>query len=309
MKISYLEEFVALASYSKLTSAARALHMSHSALSQHLAALEKEFGCELFSRNGGFALTAEGEVALEHAQKVIYEYNELLRSCSAFDENIVRLRTTDYEICSPVLERAREPFLASHPEARVVITSDSYQLDDPLDLLEEGERDVTVLLIVRGSSHHIEEMVPANVAWLRDGAYRLLFAAKNNHPCAGKAVLSAEDLNGAVVVSSLCPSSILLMDGVCGFLEAHNVHIRPSFKQISSNADALFGDLGNNFALLYERLGDEPGSEEVPTVTAGKFEYDIIADAYLLCRPELLNDLQREYLTLARELNEAPQVI
>ncbi|MEC4295404.1 LysR family transcriptional regulator [Adlercreutzia shanghongiae] len=302
MRISYLEEFIVLASYSKLTTAARALHMSHSALSQHLAALEKELGCELFSRNGGFELASEGEVALEHAQKVVFEYNELLHSCSVFDESVVRLRTSDYEICNPVLERAREPFLERHPEMRVVITSDAYQRPDPIDLLVEGDRDVAILLVVRGSGQHAEDMVPDDVRWMRDGAYRLVFAVKDDHPCAGKSVLSAEDLDGATVVSSLCPSSILLMDGVSRFLEAHGVRIRPSFKQVSDNADALYGDLGNRFALLYEPLGGFLEELEVPAAP-GRFEEDVIADAYILYRPESLSEFQLEYLELARELN------
>lgn len=86
MKLSYLKEFVVLAGYSKLTSAARMLHMSPSTLSQHVAALEKEIGCELFSRDGGFALTRAGEATLDHAQKILFEYSMLLRDCSDDDE-------------------------------------------------------------------------------------------------------------------------------------------------------------------------------------------------------------------------------
>ena len=81
MRLSYLKEFAVLAGCSKLTSAARMLHMSPSALSQHVAALEKEVGCELFTREGGLTLTRAGETTLEHAQRILFEYSMLLRDC------------------------------------------------------------------------------------------------------------------------------------------------------------------------------------------------------------------------------------
>ena len=75
MDIAHLKEFVTLASHMKLTSAARALFMSPSTLSQHISALEREVGADLFNRPNGFELTAKGEAVLEHAQKILYEYN------------------------------------------------------------------------------------------------------------------------------------------------------------------------------------------------------------------------------------------
>lgn len=103
MRLSYLKEFVGLASYTKLTTAARALHMSPSTLSQHLAALEKEVGCELFSREGGFTLTREGETALDHAQKILFEYGEMLRDCASSTEKALRLSFPEFDVCQPPL--------------------------------------------------------------------------------------------------------------------------------------------------------------------------------------------------------------
>lgn len=80
MNVTYLKEFVVLAGYTKLTSAAKAMYISPSTLSQHITALEKEIGCELFTRTpDGFLLTREGEAALAHAQNIIFEYGALLR--------------------------------------------------------------------------------------------------------------------------------------------------------------------------------------------------------------------------------------
>ncbi len=71
MELEHLREYTTLADVRSFTLAARRLHMTQSTLSKHIAALEREFGVELFDRTGkGVVLTTAGAVLYEQALAV-----------------------------------------------------------------------------------------------------------------------------------------------------------------------------------------------------------------------------------------------
>jgi DNA-binding transcriptional LysR family regulator len=71
METEHLREFVTLAKYGSFTNAARELHLTQSALSKHIAALEREFDADLFVRDrGGAKLTRAGATLLEKALQI-----------------------------------------------------------------------------------------------------------------------------------------------------------------------------------------------------------------------------------------------
>lgn len=71
METTYLREYILLAERGSFTATARELHLTQSTLSKHIAALEREFGAELFVRErSGIKLTKEGEILLSQAIKV-----------------------------------------------------------------------------------------------------------------------------------------------------------------------------------------------------------------------------------------------
>ncbi|MEC4176779.1 LysR family transcriptional regulator [Adlercreutzia sp. R21] len=302
MRLSYLREFVTLASYTKLTAAARALHMSPSTLSQHLAAIEREIGCELFSREGGFALTREGETALEHAQKIMFEYNELLRDCAVGGDAALRLSFPEFDILEPPIAAAREAFLAKHPGTKVILSSNEYDFEDPLEVLEDGLSDVSILFLVRGASRRIESTVPASIAWARIGSYHCVFARTPQHPTAGKSTLSAAELDRATVIAALNPVSSIIMEGVAEKLAEHRISIQVLYKRILRNSEAFLKHLDDEYVFWLEPMEGAPGDFDLPDYPCARFEGELIADAYLLYRPSSLNPLQREYLDLVSEL-------
>ena len=62
METAYLHEYRCVAECGSFTAAARELHLTQSTLSKHVAALEREFGADLFVRDrSGLKLTAAGE--------------------------------------------------------------------------------------------------------------------------------------------------------------------------------------------------------------------------------------------------------
>lgn len=71
MDIEIYREFMVLASHRSFVSAARDLNMSQPSLSRHMAALEKELGCELFYETRPLSLTSAGEIVLKFVGKLI----------------------------------------------------------------------------------------------------------------------------------------------------------------------------------------------------------------------------------------------
>jgi DNA-binding transcriptional LysR family regulator len=73
MELRQLEYFVAVAADLNFSRAAERIHVVQSALSASVSRLEKELGIELFDRSKRqIALTAGGEIFLQHAREVIH---------------------------------------------------------------------------------------------------------------------------------------------------------------------------------------------------------------------------------------------
>ncbi|NTU90031.1 MAG: LysR family transcriptional regulator [Actinobacteria bacterium] len=75
MDISYFDEYIELARCLNFTEAAKNLSMTQSALSKHIVALEREFGCTLFDRNRHkVALTQAGAMLYDKAYVISQTY-------------------------------------------------------------------------------------------------------------------------------------------------------------------------------------------------------------------------------------------
>lgn len=303
MNLNYLKEFVVLASHNKLSSAARALFISPSALSQHIAALEKELGCELFSRSNGFSLTKKGENALEHAQNILFSYDALLRDCSLNEQEVVRISVPNYYFGTEPISAARQVFHEAHPNTKLVISSNEHQGDDSFSILTEGMSDVSVLYLVRGSSQSIEEMVPEGFSWMRVGAYRFIFVA--NDQFEGKEyedTLSCADLDNALVMIKLCPVNSVIKEGIDEVLAQYDISIRIMFRQITRNSDVFHSDMEKGSSMLWFEAIEGSSEGIVLDKPTYRFEHELIADAYVLYYPELLDDLQLEYLNTLKQM-------
>jgi DNA-binding transcriptional LysR family regulator len=109
-----LEVFVAVAKELGFSAAARALGRSQPAVSQAVAALEKELGQRLFVREGRtIVLTHAGRVLLEHAERALDELRRARQRIVALSElraGSLAIGTTDTLACyllAPVLQEVR----------------------------------------------------------------------------------------------------------------------------------------------------------------------------------------------------------
>lgn len=78
MTLQTLEYFIAVSKHRNFTKAAQACHVTQPALSRAIRSLEEELGCPLLIRSGRTAtLTAEGEMCLTEAKRVLRQCEEL----------------------------------------------------------------------------------------------------------------------------------------------------------------------------------------------------------------------------------------
>lgn len=92
MRLSYLREFIELCLELNYNRAATNLHISQSALTKHIQALESDLNTELFERDKRHVtLTSQGEVLLDHARRICREYDEVKEAFAAEAANNRRL--------------------------------------------------------------------------------------------------------------------------------------------------------------------------------------------------------------------------
>ncbi|QCR23060.1 LysR family transcriptional regulator [Pontibacter sp. SGAir0037] len=147
-----LKVFYTVAQKLSFTKAAQALFVTQPAVTKHIRELEQQLGVALFKRNGNsIALTAAGQLLLQHAQKIQEAYTALENDLAQFSSNAggslrVGASTT---LAQYVLPSILALFKTSQPTVNFsFVTGNSNQVEQ---LLMQGQLDMG---IVEGNSHH-----------------------------------------------------------------------------------------------------------------------------------------------------------
>jgi DNA-binding transcriptional LysR family regulator len=123
MELRELRAFVAVAEERGMSAAARRLHVSQSALSQTVSALERELGVKLLERTStGVRPTEAGAMLLGEARGVLSRYHQALRTMASYRaeaDDVIRLGIP-LELAADVLPTALAKFAAESPKTRVV---------------------------------------------------------------------------------------------------------------------------------------------------------------------------------------------
>ncbi|MFC4588236.1 LysR family transcriptional regulator [Sphaerisporangium corydalis] len=134
--------------------AARALHLTPSAVSQQLAVLAREAGTELLERDGRrVRLTGAGHVLLAHAHAVAAQLEAARADLAAYAEGRVGLERAGAfpsAICR-LLAPAAAALRATHPGWRTEISE--VETEIALPMLAQGDLDLVVVM----SSSHLPE--------------------------------------------------------------------------------------------------------------------------------------------------------
>lgn len=123
MELRELSAFVAVVEEGGMSAASRRLHVSQSALSQTVVALEREIGVQLLERtNTGVRPTEAGATLLTEARAVLARYQQALRAMSGYRTGagqVIRLGIP-LELVPEVLSAALAKFAAGFPTTSVV---------------------------------------------------------------------------------------------------------------------------------------------------------------------------------------------
>jgi DNA-binding transcriptional LysR family regulator len=142
----------ALADHGTVTAAAAALHLTPSAVSQQLVALEHEVGHKLFTREvRGVHLTAVGKIMLAHANEVLAQLERAEAEVAAFDAGtagevaVACFATAISAVLSPAITALR----ATSPGLRVRVLD--AEGDQSLTMLLDDAADLAITVEYRGA--------------------------------------------------------------------------------------------------------------------------------------------------------------
>lgn len=208
----------ALADHGTVTAAGQALHLTPSAVSQQLAALEGEVGQELLHRKGRrVSLTAAGELLVEHANAVLAELDRAEARLAAYASGSVgKVRVAAFasaitQVVAPAITHLRE----TAPGVTLLVRDAEGQ--QSLPMLLDGEIDIAVTMHYRATPGEGDRRI------VRDSLYTEPFDAvlPPGHPLIGRGAVTLTDLAEADWVAPLpgnpCRDVLLLACESAGF--------------------------------------------------------------------------------------------
>ncbi|MGI6006503.1 MAG: LysR family transcriptional regulator [Ruminococcus sp.] len=187
-ELNQLEQLLAVAKYSTLSAAAEKLHLSQPALSRSMQKLEAELQVPLFTRSKNrIELNENGHMAVEYAEKILWQSQDMIRHIRAFD---LSRRTIRIGSCAPAPLWDILPSLSNfYPE--MTISSEIREND----VLYKGLKDKTYQFILLPES--VEE---TDIFCRKYEEEHLFFSLPPAHPLSGCQSLRLEDLNGETML-------------------------------------------------------------------------------------------------------------
>ncbi|MFJ6120338.1 LysR substrate-binding domain-containing protein [Streptomyces sp. NPDC092129] len=146
MELRELRAFIAVAEKGSMSAAARHLHISQSALSQTVGALERQLRLKLLIRSStGVRPTEEGKILLMEARAILSRHEQAMRTMTTFTGDtcgVLRIGIP-LELPTDLLGPALEQMASACPETRVQARHLSTAAQ--LAALQNGELDVGLL--------------------------------------------------------------------------------------------------------------------------------------------------------------------
>lgn len=215
MNLRRLEIFVAVAEELHFNRAAQRLHMAQPPLSQQIRKLEEECKVALFIRNSrNVELTAEGEVLLKHARKVLAQH-AVMTAALAHARNgelgLLRLGFVSSAAITMVPSLVRQ-LHAQWPAIELQLREET--TDVQLELIAAGALDAGIAREVRtipgiGSTVLLHEP--------------LLVAVATDHHLAARTHVTLKDLKGETFIAFPRSRISSLFDHISGLLHAVDV--------------------------------------------------------------------------------------
>ncbi|AGW94217.1 LysR family transcriptional regulator [Cupriavidus sp. DF5525] len=197
IEVRHFRSLVAIAESGKLATAAERVHVSQSALSHQIKAIEAHYGLPLFDRTRqGLRFTPAGERLLALAR-------EVLASVSAADRDIERLKgdtrgelrvVLECHTCFDWLMPVMDEFRRRWPEVEVDLVAGFHA--DPIALLGEDRADMVI-----GSQPAVRRGLEVAPLF----RFEILAVIANEHRLRNKRRLEAADLAGETLITYPVP--------------------------------------------------------------------------------------------------------
>lgn len=158
MTFQQLQYLLAVDRNGSLSLAAKELYITQSAVSNTLAALEKELNCRIFTRSAhGLTLTTEGKRIVTYAKRICENYS-LLTSAPQSDRLQLRVNAPNYAPARNAFSRILEEY-KDHDD--IEFSFNDHGNMDLFDRLLNGYSDVTVALTISAYDRNVTEQVKA----------------------------------------------------------------------------------------------------------------------------------------------------
>jgi DNA-binding transcriptional LysR family regulator len=255
-RIRVLQEVVARGSFS---AAADSLHLSQSAVSQQVAALEREVGVPLLERTSdGPKLTSAGEALMEHGDAVLCRLEEAERELAQIAGlEGGRLRVASFPTASAALmTRALPLFRRRFP--KVELEFNEAEPEDSYPALKRGELDLAVIFDYPEFPLDFSRDVEAELILTEP----MQVALPSGHPLAAAKSVRLQDLADEDWLCGALPSSC--RDQVLGLGREAGFEPRISFQSDDYAVLKGFVAGGLGVSILPELAGGHSGIELIP---------------------------------------------
>src|SRR5919112_1988299 len=198
-RMRVLREVAAQGSFS---AAAESLSFTQSAVSQQIAALEREAGAKLVERGArGIRLTPAGQALVSHADAILSRLDDAEQELAAIAGlKGGRLRVAGFQSAGATLvPKALAEFHRRHPG--VDLSATTAELDQAHELLRAGDIDVALVMDFPGQPLVFADL---ETEYLLDDAY--FVALPESHRLAGERHVSLSDLAEEDWINS-CPGT------------------------------------------------------------------------------------------------------
>lgn len=202
LELRHLRLIEMLAETGSLTHAAGRLHLTQSALSHQLAALEHYFDMPLVERQQRpLCLTPAGRVLLELAQQVLPAVEQSRRTISQLQHGAQQrsLRIAlECHTCYDWLMPTMDAYRALHPEVEQDLVPGFHS--EPLVLLRNNQADIVIVS---------ERKRQNGIAYLPLFAYEIIALMAHGHPLTRHPCLMAEDFSDETLITYPVPDRML----------------------------------------------------------------------------------------------------
>jgi len=216
MHIRWLKIYCDIVDQASFSLAAEANGVSQSNASQVVHQLEERLGVKLIDRSKRpFVLTPEGQRFHEGARVIVQRYADLEREVRSLHEAVVARLTVAsiYSVGLAHMSQFLREFLAAHPQADIRL--EYLHPHRVYEAVDSGQADLGLI------SYPAESRSLAAIAWRTEP---MVFVCHPEHPLAGKAGVSLQELEGESLIAF--QAGLAIREEIDRVLEAQCVDVK-----------------------------------------------------------------------------------